>query len=210
MPAALAAQRRPGAEGRAHAPDDQGRSRSTSSASASGPSARSDIAPLVRGATGYRVLLAHDPRRLAEAAALEDPARALRPHARRTGRAAGHRRHRRTEVSGPRRHRHGATRRRCSSAAASERSTCRCESTARRKSRCSRSIASTSSRPTDETAARRCARARPSPDEPPAVDRPSAVQHESDRLRIDPVLLDRGFAPTSVSTVSSSSTGTAD
>ena len=57
----------------------------------------SDIAAVVRGATGTVILLAHDPRRLTEAAALEHPAGAVRPHARRAGRAAGRRRRRGAE-----------------------------------------------------------------------------------------------------------------
>ena len=84
----------------------------------------SDIATLMRGATGLV------PARTRSAPTCrgggpENPARAVRPYARRPGRAAGPRRDRRPEVSGDRRHR--PSRRRCSSAGAWERSTSRSE-----------------------------------------------------------------------------------
>ena len=105
MPAALGRERRPGAEGRADAADDPRRDRSIWSASASGPSARPTSRALMRGAAPTTILLAHDPRRLTEAAALDVPLVLVGPHARRPGRAAAGRRHRRAEVSGGRRHR---------------------------------------------------------------------------------------------------------
>ena len=58
----------------------------------------SDIALAARGAAGTAILLAHDPRRLIEASALNIPARAVGPHARRPGGAAGLRRRRGQEV----------------------------------------------------------------------------------------------------------------
>ena len=130
--------RRADAEGRAHAADDPERA------------GRSRRHPLLDQAAGRHrrrscaarratiILLAHDPRRLAEAAALNDPAGAVGAHARRPGRAARHRRGRRAEISGRRGHRPPRATRRCSSAGASERCTCRCGSIVRRKSRCSR------------------------------------------------------------------------
>ena len=54
----------------------------------------SDLARLMRGGTTTTMLLAHDPRRLAQAAALNVPADALRPHPRRPDRHPRRRRHR--------------------------------------------------------------------------------------------------------------------
>ena len=129
------AQRRPDAEGRADDADASAASRSSWPGIRFWTRRAADIAPLLRGATGTVVLLAHDPRRLTEAAALNIPL-VLSGHthggqvvlpgvgavaARKFPVVAGHR--------------HARDRRRSSSAAASGRSTCRCGSTARRKSR---------------------------------------------------------------------------
>ena len=127
--------------------------------------ARSRAAP-----HGTTILLAHDPRRLTEAAALEDSARALRAHARRTGRAAGGRRDRRAEIPGRSPASAAATTRRSSSAAASARSTCRSGSTVRRKSRCSRCDRRLT---TSEAHAERRRR----PDAAPAILRLEAAEH---------------------------------
>ena len=67
-----------------------------------------DIAAVLRGAAGPLVLLAHDPRRLTEAAALERAARPLGAHARWSGRPSG--RGRRGGQKIPGRGRHGAAR----------------------------------------------------------------------------------------------------
>ena len=67
------AQRRRHAEGRADARDRSGASRSISSASATGPGAAPTSRRSCAAPPGPIVLLAHDPRRLAEASALNVP-----------------------------------------------------------------------------------------------------------------------------------------
>ena len=136
-----------------------------------------DIARVLKGADDPVLLLAHDPRRLTKRLRSNVPA-VLSGHTH-GGQVVAARawRHRARAVSHRRRDLAGARTRRSSSVAESERFTCRCGSTARRKSRSSH-----------------CSGSR-RPDHATAVDPPSAIEHERNRLRDRRDAPRRGSAP---------------